>query len=366
MYRAETTFAFPRVAEFLDQILSSLATHDMTVTPDASGFTIVAPFGEARLVPGKDELHMSVVTPEPESLNRLKHGLTGPINFIARSEGLHIVWNGDRTGPTLPPDLVMLQVKDIRQMTPRVRRITLIGSDVSRLDVDDQLHCRLMFQPIGVRRPQWPMLGDNGDVVWPGGEGRLASRIYTIRRIDAALQELDIDFFLHDRPGPATQWAMQASMHDIVGALGPAAHGPKPASWFVLAGDETGLPGIARILEGLPHSSQGVAFVEVSDETERQAIQAPAGIEVHWLYRKGAAPGTTTLLSDAVMRTEWPEPLDQAFFWGGCELGAFRAIRRYLKKSVGLSKGRQVSYPHWRRGMSEDDIIEAGGSAISE
>jgi NADPH-dependent ferric siderophore reductase len=292
--------------------------------------------------------------------------LTGPINFIARSEGLRIVWDGDRTGPTLPPDLVMLQVKDSRQITPRVRRITLIGGDLDRLDVDDQMHCRLMFQPIGVRQPQWPMLGDNGDVVWPGGDGRLASRIYTIRKIDEGLRELEIDFFLHDRPGPATQWALQASVHDIVGALGPAAHGPRPASWFVLAGDETGLPGIGRILEGLPRTSRGVAFIEVSDETERQAIQAPAGVEVHWLYRNGAFPGTTTLLSDAVQRTAWPVPLNQTFFWGGYELGAFRAIRRYLKDVVGLPKSSQVSHPHWRRGMSEDDIIEVGGSAISE
>src|SRR5690606_20520906 len=137
-------------------------------------------------------------------------------------------------------------------------RIVFLGDDLARFDRPDQLHCRLIFQPKDVASPQWPVLDDRGHVVWPK-QRKLPTRVYTIRRIDAARGEIAIDFAVHDTPGPATRWALAAAPGDVVGILGPAADGPKPAAFYVLAGDETGLPGIARILERLPRQARGLA-----------------------------------------------------------------------------------------------------------
>jgi len=52
-------------------------------------------------------------------------------------------------------------------------------------------------------------------------------------------------------------------MHDVVCILGPSANGPKHAEFYVQAGDETALPGIARILESLPSNATGNTFIEV-------------------------------------------------------------------------------------------------------
>lgn len=362
LYRANATVAFPRITEFLDPILSSIAAHDMAVTQENGVYRVMTPFGRATVgaLPGR--LELAVETAERNALNRLKHALVGPILFIAASENLEIHWSGDETGPSLPDDLRLLRVDRVTQLTPRMRRISFRGEDLARFDRPDQLHCRLIFQPKDVRQPEWPRLDDRGHVVWPN-ERKLDTRVYTIRRIDAQAGEIDIDFAIHDTPGPATRWALAAAPGDIVGILGPAAHGPRPAAFVVLAGDETGLPGIARILETLDANVTGHAFIEVAGSSEEQALIGPAGVRVHWLHRSAGAGGEASLLPDAVEAVEWPNDPATAFFWGGCEYSAFRRIHHFLRERVGLPRERQVLHSHWHRRMSEEDIIRAGAEA---
>lgn len=362
--RANAKIAFSRVDDFLDDILASIASHDMTVSREGTSFSISAPFGTARLVPAHDELQLSVEANEYSALNHLKHALAGPITFIARSENLDIVWDGDRTGPVLPSDLRVLRVAHIDDLTPRTRRITFTGENLERYAADDQIHCRLLFQPHGNTAPQWPLLNDDGKIVWPKS-GQIPTRVYTIRRIDAAAGEIEIEFTLHQAAGPARRWAQAARVGDQVGILGPAAYGPKPASWYVLAGDETGLPGIARILAGLPRAARGIAFIEIDHPDEEQNLIKPEELILHWLHRDGAAPGTTTLLRDAIRTCEWPDDLATAFFWGGFEYQTFKDIHHFLRQEIGLPAGRRILHSHWRRGMSEEDIVAVGGDAIS-
>ena len=206
------------------------------------------------------------------------------------------------------------------------------------------------------------MLDHRGHVVWPDNVA-VPTRVYTIRHIDAARQEITIDFALHANPGPATRWAMDARPDDIVGILGPAANGPKHAEFHVLLGDETALPGIARILESLPATTTGHAFIEVDSKADELPLQCPAGLSLTWLHRNGADAGTATLLQESIRAVQWPRNPENAFFWGGCEHKAFSAIYRHLKKSIGLSRDRFVLYSHWHRSLSEEEIIASGAEA---
>ncbi|MDE1145051.1 MAG: siderophore-interacting protein [Azospirillaceae bacterium] len=296
--------------------------------------------------------------------NRLKHDLTGLLDFVARPENLEIAWTGDTAGAALPPDLRVLTVAHVQAPTPRLRRVTFHGDDLARYAAPDQIHCRLMFQAKGVATPQWPHLDDNGRIVWPDA-GKLTSRIFTIRRIDAAAGTLDVDFVIHEGTGPGSSWAANAAPGDIVGILGPAAYGLRPAAWYLLAGDETGLPGIARILEGLPATATGVALVEVADAAEEQMIAGPPGVEIRWLHRDGAAPGTTPLLSDALRAVAFPAGRDDVFCWVGAEYSTFRDMRTYLRTNIGVPASRMIAFSHWRRGMSEETIAEVGISAVT-
>ena len=363
LLKAQATIPFPNVSDYLDAIVESLTAHNMVLHPDGSGHRIDSSFGTARLLPRQAALDLSVEASDPAAFNRLKFELTGLIDFVAHAEKLEIAWTGDAPGAALPPDLRVLTVRSVRDLTPRMRRISFEGQDLARYATPDQIHCRLLFQGKGISEHQWPHLNDNGRIVWPDA-GKLASRIFTIRHIDPDAGTLDIDFVLHGGSGPGTSWAKAAAPGDVVGILGPAAHGPKAASWYLLAGDETGLPGIARILEGLPDSAKGVALIEVANACEEQEIDRPLGLEVRWLHRDGAGPGTTTRLADALRTLAFPADHGTLFCWIGAEFSAFRDMRAYLRTEMGLPASRVITFSHWRRGMSEEDIIEAGASAV--
>ncbi len=82
--------------------------------------------------------------------------------------------------------------------------------------------------------------------------------------MDAAAGQLWIDFFDHGRKEPGARWLRRARPGEVVGALGPPSHGPNTAAQMILAGDETGLPGIARLLEAVPEETCGLALISVA------------------------------------------------------------------------------------------------------
>jgi NADPH-dependent ferric siderophore reductase len=361
-YRASAMVRFANISEYIEPIVESIATHDMTVAEADGVHHIRSPFGTATFEATGSGFRLTAEAPDAGGLNRLKHALVGPIGFIAARAELEIQWEGDHAEPALPADLRILHVKSVEDIASRFRRIVFRGENLERYDRGDQLHCRLIFQPPGTAKPRWPMLDHRGHVIWPD-EKAVPTRVYTIRHIDTARQEITIDFALHANPGPATRWAMDARPGDLAGILGPAANGPKHAEFHVLLGDETALPGIARVLENLPVTATGHALIEVDTKTDELALCGPDGLTIVWLYRNGADAGTTTLLEDAIHTVKWPEQLDKVFVWGGCEHRAFSAIYRHLKKDVGLPRDRFVLYSHWHKNLSEEEIITAGAEA---
>ena len=40
-------------------------------------------------------------------------------------------------------------------------------------------------------------------------------------------------------------------------------------------------------------------------------------------------------------------------------------MRGFLKAEVGISADRMIAFSHWRRGMSEADIVAAGIASVS-
>ncbi|OZI74828.1 siderophore-interacting protein [Bordetella genomosp. 12] len=347
------------LADHLEAILASIATHDMQVEQAEDHYRIRAAFGQARLTVRGAGLHIEIATPDRASLNRMKHGLAGPIGFIAAKARPRIRWMGEQTGLVALADLRVVHVVSTQALTPMMRRVVLAGEDLGHLARADQMHCRLIFAPEGEAEPAWPMLDDQGHIVWPAG--KMATRVYTLRKVQG--DRITIDFALHEHAGPATRWALSARPGARVGVVGPAAGGPRAADLHVMLGDETGLPGIARMLESLPSQARGHAFIEVRDAACEVALQAPAGVAVRWLHRGAAPAGTTLLLPQALRQVDWPQDLSGVFVWAGCEYQAFRQMHRYLKHELGLPRACQLLYSHWHRTLSEEQIIEIGGEA---
>jgi NADPH-dependent ferric siderophore reductase len=121
--------------------------------------------------------------------------------------------------------------------------------------------------------------------------------------------------------------------------------------WYLLAGDETALPSIARRLEELPPTARAIVVLEVADATEELALDSRASIDLTWLHRDGAEPGTTDLLERAIRDLELPN--GDGFAWVAAEADAVRPLRTHLREERGLPKAWTRITGYWKRGSAD-------------
>lgn len=311
-------------------------------------------FGTARMTAEADALVLRVEATNEDSLLNIKSLLAFRLEELAAEENPEIVWEGDGCDATVLPGLREMRVVSARNVTPHMRRVTLRGENLARFDSHSS-HIALLIPPAGLAAPEWPVPGRNGRMQWPPEPRKPASRVYTIRSIDAAAGTLDVDFVLHGDEGVASRWAAKAAPGDIVGILGPVGRQIPEADWYMLACDETGIPALARILEKLPAGARGRAFVEVADGTEEQPLPTKSSVAITWLHRNGAEPGMTTLLPDAVRAAPWPAE-GSIFAWAGVEGAAARAIRAYWREERGLDRTQHLAVAYWNRGRAVDGM----------
>jgi NADPH-dependent ferric siderophore reductase len=252
---------------------------------------------------------------------------------------------------TPPPDglrpVDVLTVVCVTDVTPSVRRVALSGSPSAVAVAGPTVN--LLVPRIGDAAPDWPRVAKDGRIVWPQGSHGVALRSYTARRQDPAAGEVEIDFVLHG-DGPAAAWATAAVPGAPLGVAGGASLGERPAGYLLLAGDETALPAISRILAEAPPTTRGVALLEVAGPEEEQQLSAPPGVELRWLHRSSTAPDTG-LLAGAVAALDRPEGED-LFAWVGAESATVREVRADLRGRWGLRRSQHHAIGYWRRGRA--------------
>ncbi len=179
-------------------------------------------------------------------------------------------------------------------------------------------------------------------------------RTYTVRWVDHQARELAIDFVVHGDEGFAGPWATTARPGDTLHLRGPSgAYQPDPtADWHLLVGDEASLPAIGAALEALTPDADAVVFVEVNGPDDELAFASVADLEVHWLHRGDAAPGSTTLLDDAVRAWEWRPGRPHAFVHG--ESALLKSVRPYVLTDRGVPRSDASISGYWRRGTAEE------------
>ena len=238
-----------------------------------------------------------------------------------------------------------LQVLRVVDITPRMRRITLGGEQLAgfiSLGSDD--HIKLLFpqnaaELAALQSPTFTIKGE---------DPQPAMRDYTPRRFDLALGELDIDFVLHG-DGPASTWAEQAAVgqHLYIGGPRGSMIVPDIFDSYLLIGDETALPAIARRLEELPAGRTVLAVIEIADAAERQALQSAAEVEVIWLVR-----GQADLL-DTVRALTLPSGALYTFV--AMETKLSRQVRRVLLDTHKLDEAFLKAVGYWRAEGSEEE-----------
>jgi NADPH-dependent ferric siderophore reductase len=242
----------------------------------------------------------------------------------------------------------VLTVAAVTAVTPSVRRVVLTGTADAVAAAGPTVN--LLVPRVGDPAPQWPQVARDGRIVWPTGSHGVSLRSYTARRQDPATGQVEIDFVLHG-DGPAASWAAAAAPGARLAVAGAASLGDRPAGWLLLAGDETALPAISRLLAAAPAETRGVALLEVAGPEEEQPLVAPAGVELRWLHRGALAPGESTLLADAVAALDRPEG-DDLFAWVAAESGTVRTVRADLRGRWGLGRAQHHAIGYWRLGRA--------------
>lgn len=236
-----------------------------------------------------------------------------------------------------------LNVLKVTDLTPRMRRITLGGAELegfTSLGSDD--HVKLLFASSAEQQAaiEARQLGRDAEV-------KPTLREYTPRRIDLDALELDIDFVLHG-DGPASTWAAQAAPGQTLHIAGPRASLVVPDIFdsYLLIGDETALPAIARRLEELPQGRQVLALIQIEDAAERQALPSQANVELRWVLRHEA---------DLAAQVEALElPAGRLYSWVALEKSLTREVKALLLDK-GVNEEHLKAAAYWRADASADD-----------
>lgn len=263
-----------------------------------------------------------------------------------------------RTLRLVPVALRELAVGRVVDVTSGMKRITLTGSQLGEFTspggdlqpaftspgFDDDI--RLLFPYPGESEPVLPVI-ENGRVTFAEGRRPIA-RAYSVRRYDSESRELDVDFVLHGH-GVAADWARRARPGDPIHIAGPGKTQSLPAGcdWFLVAGDDTAIPAIARLLEELPCDARGQVLIDVAEDDHRQELTAPEGIEISWIPRH---TGTRHPLLNAIRGVNWHD--NEPFAWLAGEQAEVQKTRRFLVKERGVPKSDIDFTGYWKRGAA--------------
>jgi NADPH-dependent ferric siderophore reductase len=249
----------------------------------------------------------------------------------------------------------LAEVARVVALTPRMVRVTLRGDFSELAGCAPTDHVKVFFPPEGEQLPVMPQVGPNGLVPPPPGSPRLF-RDYTLRRVDRAHGEIDLDMVLH-AGGLGSTWAAAAAPGMQVGVLGPRGSElvEETLDWLVLAGDETALPAIGRWLAEVPAATAVRAVIEVADAGEEQDLRCAADVDLRWLHRDGVPAGESTLLADALAGFEFEFPTGRGFVWVAGEAVSLKPVRRMLRNHPALDAACVDVDGYWRRGVVNHD-----------
>jgi NADPH-dependent ferric siderophore reductase len=213
-------------------------------------------------------------------------------------------------------------------------------------------HIKLFFPKPHQKVPVLPVLGPNGPV-WPPAPEKPIPRTYSVRGFDEAKKRLAVEFVVHGEDSVGSTWAHNAKPGDKLGLAGPGGPDPiiEPSEYYILAGDLSAIPAISAVLENLPVTAQGKAFIHVSYPEDRFEIARPEGIEVIWVH------SPETLIRE-VQNSNFAAMNKRCSAFVAGESSEVLAIRDYLRAELGLTRKSMYAIPYWRRRQNEEAFHE--------
>jgi NADPH-dependent ferric siderophore reductase len=259
--------------------------------------------------------------------------------------------------PLTPRRLPVTRTADVAK---GMRRVVFGGADLagfSHVHMSPDAHVKLFFPDPVTGEIVMPTLGPRGLARPPLGAPLPTYRDYTVRAYDPEKLELTIDFVVHTH-GVGGSWAAGAQAGDELVVLGPRGSDVYPIGydWYLLGADETALPALSRWIEELPADKNVIAFVEVAGAEHEVDLPIRPGVEVRYLHRGQIPPGNSPLLFEAIRASDFPA--DKVFAWVAGEANSLKAVRRYLRRDLGIDKERVTVDGYWRSGTVNLDHHE--------
>lgn len=310
----------------------------------------------------------------------------------------------------LPLLLCEVEVASVERLSPSFVRVELGGPALAEYGVEGHRY----DQRIKLVLPD-PVTGGLTSVVG-ADESWLATwsdrpvaerghmRTYTIRDVRGSGEgtTIVVDLVLHlegDAVGPGSLWAARAVPGDRLVMMAPRRgfpfggieFVPRPGAELLLVGDETAVPAVCAVLEQLPGSATGAAFMEVPEAGDVLDVRRPDGVSVTWLPRHGAplgerlhaavvahlgTPGVVVEVGpDDVDPDLWETPSysssgeeiaassegavrvpgpgrDGLYAWIAGESAVVTGLRRHLVRGLGIDRSQVAFMGYWRRGVA--------------
>lgn len=232
-----------------------------------------------------------------------------------------------------------VKVKSASNLTPNMRRVTLQGAALADLPEDCAgAYIKLFFEQAENPKP--------------------VVRTYTIANLRPELDEIDVDFMLHTHidnaaHGFAAPWSLSVQPGDEItlSGPGPAKFINTDAAYFLLAGDMTALPALTENLKRLPQDAQGLVFIEILSEADKQDLVKPDKVEINWVINNDPGSDESPLLQE-IAQADWRA--DNFAAWVACEFKTMKKIRHYLKVERGIEKSHLYISSYWKRGDTEE------------
>ena len=326
---------------FVPHLTHHVAEIGRTLRSDGDWLEVGFGAATVRLLAAPDRLDMRFLNAGRVELYQLRELALYLLDHLWPEAAAGIAWQGFDALADVPPNFHTARLVARDRIGANFLRVTLASDGVAAL-ASGAMHFSLLLPPEG-RAPVWPWLDDRGRTKWPEGADALHRAAYTFVTLDPAGGQFTFDIYLHDG-SRTSDWALTAPVGALVGLTGPGGGGFPPGDDLLLAGDETALPAIRRIIESSDPSRRITALVETGDPGDRLIADVPDHVALRWLDRRA---GET--LDKVLPALSVAGPGTSRFVWVAAEKEVIRTARSHFRATAALTPAEGYFSWYWER-----------------
>ena len=335
---SETRHNGPLPARVLDHIHTHAVEYGLSVTRVSNGLDVVHGAASVAIRIKGETFSVRIEAPTEVQLHQARDSVIYLLDQVMPQIGARLAWTGTATARNRPPNFHVATVCGVEQVSANFLRVHMACDDVAALCVGG-MHFSLLLPPAG-RAPVWPVLNDRMRTVWPADADTLHRAAYTFTSLDPALGRFTFDIFAH-AGGRTTDWVRHVTGGEVVGIMGPGSGDFPVTDDLLIAGDETALPAIRRILEQSPPTRAGRALIEIGNPADIVPITVPPLMTLDWLLRGRDQDLCAQLLTiDHLPR--------ETFVWVAAEQATIRQVKAHFR-TLGLARDRSYLSYYWTR-----------------